>query len=179
MAAAAEKWGKDCMANSRGAPRLLVLCGETGVGKTMCLRGLSDYFTATRIRVWELTFWPKGPPEISFTLWSRWANLDPAKGEDADLFRELTRPDVLLLDDVGAEADRFKSGAAIANLTELLSRRAEKWTAISMNYLPETWVGTEAVPGRFGKRVGDRLLRNSTVIAIRNTPSWALTHRAP
>lgn len=121
-------------------------------------------------------FWKKGPPQVRYADWNRWANLDVADEGDNLAFEDLCEPDVLFLDDVGAEPDRYRSGLALANLTSLLSRREHRWTALTMNYLPETWVGTETVPGRFGKRVGDRLFRDSTIVALRSTPSWALSH---
>lgn len=156
--------------------RLLVVCGNNGTGKTRVLRGIQAFLKVNRISAWAAGWWQKGPMELRYADWQRWANLDTSKEEDAYAFEDLTSPDVLLLDDVGAEVDRYKSGLALSNLCQLLTQREGKWTALTTNYLPEQWVGTESAPGRFGKRVGDRLFRHSAIVTLRTTPSWALSH---
>jgi len=183
----AEKWGRDCMAcrqlelgGLKATPKLLVICGNNGTGKSKTLRGLFDYFRACRMEAWGRGFWKLGPPDVKLADWSRWATLPLTEADGGrPLFEDLFDPDVLLLDDVGVDTDRFRSGEALVNLTTLLTRREGKWTALTTNYLPETWVGTDAAPGRFGKRVGDRLYRDSVIVAIRSTKSWALTQRKP
>lgn len=168
------------MMSSTTYPKLLVLCGNNGTGKSQVLRGLSDYFRACRIESWGRGFWRLGPPDVKYADWSRWATL-PLVEKDGGrpLFEDLFDPDVLLLDDVGVDTDRFRSGEALVNLTALLTRREGKWTALTMNYLPETWAGTDTSPGRFGKRVGDRLFRDSVIVSMRTTKSWAIQQQKP
>lgn len=177
MVSTAAEWMANCLANIQGGPRLLVLCGNNGTGKTRVLRGLQDFLKRGRIDAWAAGWWPKNPPEVRYADWTRWANLDPSRTDEERMAMEdLNNPEVLLLDDIGAEVDRYKSGLALANLCDLLTARAWKWTAVTTNYLPENWVGTETAPGRFGKRVGDRLFRASLIVCLRTTPSWALAH---
>lgn len=171
-------WTLNCSHSTVGiAPRLLVLCGTNGVGKTMLLRGAWRYLRAVRVSAWEKGFWPM-PPSVRFALWDRYANLDRSKEEEDLCLRDLEEAEILLLDDVGAEADRFRSGLALSNLTTLLSAREGKWTALTTNYLPESWIGTDEKPGRFGRRAGDRLFRNSVIVVFRLTKSWALRKRS-
>ena len=173
----ARAWMNACLRNA-GPERLLVLCGNNGAGKTTVLRGLQRFLDAARIDAWDKGYWVDGPPSVKFADWHLWANLDPARAEEERLaLEDLCEVDVLLLDDVGAEVDRYKSGLPLANLSELFNRRAQKWTALTTNYLPEQWIGSETVMGRFGKRVGDRLFRHSIIVPLRHTPSYALTNR--
>lgn len=176
MLEAARGWAANVLANDPSAPRLLVLCGDNGIGKTSTLRGLNRMLKALRIAAWSCGWWKLGPPSLQYACWSLWANLDPAHSQEETMaLEDLWDADILLLDDIGAECDRYKSGLALSNLTVLLEKRAHKWTAVTCNYLPELWVGTEAVPGRFGKRAGDRLFRNSQIVPLRHTPSWSTT----
>lgn len=169
-------WTLACAARLGTERKTLVLCGTNGTGKTHLLRGAWRYLRAVRVSAWEKGYWPM-PPSVRFALWDRYANLDRSKEEEELCWRELEEEDILLLDDVGAEADRFRSGLALANLATLLSARAGKWTGITTNYLPETWCGTDAQPGRFGRRAGDRLYREARIVALRQTGSWALRQR--
>lgn len=174
MGRAGMTWASDALVNLAEAPHLLVICGTNGIGKTALLRGLKRFLSACRISAWSAGWWGH-PMDLRYAAWQLWANLDGNRSEEERLsFLELIEADVLLLDDVGAETDRYRSGLPLSNLGLLLGLREKKWTALTTNYLPENWVGTEAVPGRFGKRVGDRLFRNSTIVPLRHTPSWAL-----
>lgn len=177
---AALDWTGNVLRNVAAAPHLLVVCGPNGIGKTRVLRGCHRCLKAMRIGAWASGWWPLGPLQLRYADWNLWANLDWTRSDSDYLqFEDLCDPSVLLLDDVGSEVDKFRSGLALANLSELLTRREGKWTAITTNFFPEKWVGTEAAPGRFGKRVGDRLFRNSTIVCLRHTPSWSVRKARP
>jgi DNA replication protein DnaC len=73
---------------------------------------------------------------------------------------------LLVLDDIGTETDRFKSGDATCRLCDLLNRRENKFTVLTTNIPPADWLA------HWDARVSDRLLRNSAVVLIR-APSFA------
>lgn len=166
MTQAAEQFAKGCIGNRKDAPKTFVLSGKNGTGKTKILRGMHRYFDAARITCYEMGLWAKAPPQVDFVEWVRVAQVDPF--EDERYFEELCQPDILLLDDIGAETDPFKSATANSNLALLLGRREPKWTALTTNILPEDWVA------RWGKRVTERLHRHSTIVTIRKATSWSL-----
>jgi len=73
---------------------------------------------------------------------------------------------LLLLDDVGAEVDRYKSGEPTERLRALLDARAGHFTVISTNLPPAMW------SIRYDARVEDRMLRNSIIVDLHNVPPW-------
>lgn len=166
MSKAVEKWAKAAIQNKASWRHLFVLCGKNGTGKTMCLDGVHDYFKASRVTLWELRKWERDLPELTRIKWHKIAALD--RFDDVEIFEDVTRPELCLLDDVGSECDRFKSGLPTSNLAYILDARRDKWTFITTNVLPEEW------SAHWDRRVADRLHRNSVIITIRTTPSFAL-----
>ena len=75
---------------------------------------------------------------------------------------------LLIVDDIGAESDRFKSGKSTDALAYLLTRRQGRgFTMLTTNIAPTAWAS------RWDARVEDRLLRKSTVVDMSECPSWA------
>ena len=74
--------------------------------------------------------------------------------------------ELLVLDDVGAENDPWKRCAD--KLCQILSRREKKFTILTTNIKPESW------PAQFDGRITDRLLRNSVVVDLSSTESYAM-----
>jgi DNA replication protein DnaC len=85
----------------------------------------------------------------------------------ADVLEESMTADLLFLDDVGAESDKFKTGETVDAICQLLSRREGRWTVISLNYGPDKWVS------RFDPRVSDRLWRQTELLDLTGAPSWS------
>lgn len=162
----AEMWIRGCLVNRSGLPRLLPIAGANGIGKTAVLQGMHRYARAAYIDAWEKGCWGSAPPSIKYAAWCRVDDVDPRK--EPECWDELTETSILFLDDVGAERDRFKSDESLELLALLLGARLHKWTALTTNFLPDQW------PARFGKRVTDRLYRDASPLALRQTHSWSM-----
>ena len=76
------------------------------------------------------------------------------------------RADFLVIDDIGAESDRYKSGEAIDKLCQILSRREGMFTVVTTNVEPSNWSAL------LDARVADRLLRKSVVVDMFEVPSF-------
>lgn len=141
----------------------MILAGETGVSKTHTLKRIMALF-----RSWGMSIWMRGwghCPSIQFIEWSSIATQD-SKDHDF-LFEDACECDILLLDDLGSEIDKFKSNEPIERLRFLLGRREKKITAITTNVPVSMW------PQKWDQRVNDRLFRgNSTVVDLFGVPSY-------
>lgn len=101
-------------------------------------------------------------PAVSFIEWSTAST--PEKLDERSWIERLSEIDadsLVVVDDIGSEVDRFKTGANIERLCMLLNRRAGKFTIITTNHAPETWHQV------WDARVSDRLLRNSEVVRMK------------
>jgi DNA replication protein DnaC len=165
LAMAVERWCKRCITRD-AHPRLMVICGANGIGKSMAARAAARYVTCAAITGWEMGYWPE-PPRVRLIAWSRIAGVVPSErsGDGAawDLAIDM---DVVVLDDVGAEVDRFKNDLPVENLRLILEERRDKWTLITTNLFPEDFAD------KWDDRVADRLYRNSEVIALRSIQSY-------
>lgn len=128
--------------NRRG-PRCVVLCGESGVGKTMVMRNLYAWCGAVKITAWQRGGWPGNPPQSWMVYWPDVVASYQDQGKWDDLLPSLAEPSILFMDDVGRESDRFKSGDNKRILLSVLSHRQYKWTVVSTNKhpskFPEDW----------------------------------------
>ena len=89
-----------------------------------------------------------------FVRWpSRWHQLERSRDTSRDL-EDLITAEVLFLDDIGAEADRFKSRESTAILCDLLGAREMRFTFITTNIHRDKW------EEHWDMRVADRLARN-------------------
>jgi DNA replication protein DnaC len=102
---------------------------------------------------------------VEFVEWAKIVALEPiefriwlAGMEDCDL---------LCLEDIGAEVDRFKSGEPYERLRELLNEFKRNFLFITTNLMPEQW------GDKWDKRIADRLMRDSEIFAMRETESYA------
>lgn len=153
--------GKFCRDWFRGeAPYVLVLAGPSGCGKTHAMKGANRWANHARVTAADLKYWRR-PATIQ---WTQWPELIRAIVENsipmADGLSDSIEADILFLDDIGAESDKFRSAETTDALCQLLSRRERKWTLLSTNFQPETWAT------KFDVRVSDRLLRNSVLCDI-------------
>lgn len=133
-------------------PQWLVLSGGTGCGKTLLAKRALRVIRETSLDAYNAGLWGDRGRTCT-TAQADWPRLveitDDADYEDAA--RDLREADVVLLDDVGAETDRFKSGAPASRLRRLLSDLEHKWVLITTNLLPTQFMG------RWDARVASRL----------------------
>lgn len=140
--------------NERGDGNALVLDGPTGTGKTtvgrFCARAFNDYILEALSA--GLTKWRKSPlPSAAILNWSKFCRDMERQETGPWRLDEVLAADVIILDDVGAESDRFRSGGHKAELRDFLEECRNKWLMVSTNVPRKEW------PEAFGQRVASRL----------------------
>jgi hypothetical protein len=154
LAAWAGYFVRRTLRNDRSGGTWLVLEGPTGTGKTMvgrfCVRAFNDF--AFDCILAGKAKWPQGKkPRAELVSWSRFCLQSELHGDGPSRIDDARDNDVVVLDDVGAEADRFRSGSSKAMLRDFLEACERKWLLISTNIPKADWL--EA----FGARVADRM----------------------
>jgi DNA replication protein DnaC len=138
-------------------PHPVVLAGQSGTGKTFAMRGAHKWIKRARILAAERNHWT-WPPIIQWTNWPQLIRpVVEGQTSMADALQDSMQADILFLDDIGAESDKYKSAENVDALCQLLSKREKKWTLITTNFRTEQW------DQQFDARVADRLMRNSIV----------------
>jgi DNA replication protein DnaC len=144
---------------------LLVLAGDSGTGKTHSAKAIHRFATAASMSAYDLGHWRNGPPDVSYCAWAEFIDAESSMWE-----RQLIETSMAILDDVGSESDRYRSGASVDRLCRILSARDGKSTVITTNLGVEEWAARD-------KRVADRLLRGSDYVKIEGVQSWALRNK--
>ena len=138
--------------NDRSGGTMLMLEGPTGTGKTtvgrFCKRAFNDY--SLDVALGGLGAWSlHRKPSAGFVSWSKFCRSDD--NEKKYQLQDLLENEVLIIDDVGSESDRYKSGEHKSMLRDFLESCEFKWLLISMNIPKKDWLDV------FGARVADRL----------------------
>jgi len=136
LAVTCEAFLKAAGRNKRDRGTWLVIAGPTGVGKSHALRRCRRFLANHAVSFWSEGLWP-AVPSVLFAVWSRICELP--KDEWDDWLYDLRRASVVLLDDVGSEVDRFRSGEPAERLRVTLEECWSKWLAISTNAAPANW----------------------------------------
>lgn len=161
-AKACESLAKRFRLNKRDPFTLLVLAGGTGCGKSHLARGVYRWTSAIAIDAWAAGYWPRQVPSTAFLDWPGFVESD----QDG-VARDLAEADLAVLDDVGAEVDRFKNGAPTETLRRFLELRAGRFTVVTTNVPVSQW------DKRWDARVADRLYRRSFIVDMIDMPSWS------
>lgn len=115
----------------------VIFSGESGCGKSRLARRASRIIRETAVDAWAGGIWPK-PPTVVFSDWPRLCEIkDQEDYEEAA--RDLREADVIALDDLGAETDRFRSGEPLSRLRRLLSDLEGKAVIITTNLRSTEW----------------------------------------
>lgn len=137
--------------NNRVDGTQLVLSGKTGCGKSHVARR-----TFEQLQVWGVDMsltsgWAGHFPFSAFVDWSEMAEADDNERFENALY-EVNKSDIIILDDVGAESDRFKNGINASRLRRVLSKCEYKWLLVTTNLTKPQFDETYDV------RVADRLV---------------------
>jgi Cdc6-like AAA superfamily ATPase len=132
----------------------MVLEGPPGTGKStvgkFCVKAFNscgpDLMT-TYGGNWNVSH----KPNAIYVNWSKFCQRAEADGDGPDMIRELKENSVIVLDDVGADVDRFKTGANKHMLKDLLDAFDKRWVMISTNVPKSKWVDA------FGERAASRM----------------------
>lgn len=151
--------------NRAPGQRHLIIAGHNGVGKTHVAESL--YRWANAIKIDSFLKWKTGSqvPRIEKFEWAKVVSLETSEFRLWLLDRSETQ--LLFLEDVGAEVDRFKTSEPIERLRQVLDDFKNKFLVITTNFGPDEW------ETKFDLRVADRLLRHSKIITLTETPSFA------
>lgn len=152
-----------------GKPKVLVLAGNSGCGKTHMAKHLWRWAMDVAVNAWERGYWI-GPPSTAWLTWQEVCDsLESTKMTMEETLRQSCAASLLFVDDAGAESDRFKSGKSIDAFCYLLTRRqGVGHTLITTNHAPGDWAK------RWDARVEDRLMRDSVIVDMTGCPSWAM-----
>lgn len=163
MADEVSGWAKRFFNNVRER-RIMTIIGLVGVGKTHTAEKMFQWAKAISITAWDGGNWPH-PPRIEWVEWGKVAFLDH---KEFQRWMDGTFDiDLLFIEDIGAEVDRYKSGEPTERLREVLNEFKNKWIFITTNVFPEDW------KIKWDERVADRLMRNSTMAVLRESKSFA------
>lgn len=160
---AAEKFCGNFYANDIH-PSLLVMIGDNGFGKTHTLKSIHRFCSMAAQAAFDKGNW--GKDKVPSTKYVNWPEVcaEFEKKNDSAL-PELFAVDLLCIDDIGAESDPW--GNCKDKLCQVLTRREQKFTAVTTNIVPENWAT------RFDNRINDRLIRNASHILIEGVGSYA------
>lgn len=163
MAIRAKAWAKKVYAPLTPGPRLLVLVGPTGTGKTHVMNALRKWADHICFDVFEKRIWGK-PLDRFYALWPEMA--DTFKTGEFGSVANMMQSDLLFLDDVGAEHDPTQ--LATGKFYQILSKREGKFTVITTNVEVSGWVK------RWDVRIRDRLFRGSVIVDLTGVKSYSL-----
>lgn len=131
-----ERWIKAAATNQRTTTRWVALCGGPGTGKSHSLKAAYAFLRAHGVSLWPK--WHKDrPPQVVFRTWSK--VVGASTGHWLDFEEEVQSARFVLLDDVGSETDRYRTGEPAERLRLILEMCAAKWVLISTNLTRETF----------------------------------------
>jgi DNA replication protein DnaC len=146
---------------------VLVLVGNPGCGKTHTAKAIWKFCDSTAFSAYASghgqTWTGARVPSTKFASWPEIAV--ELAGKNTSSLPELSGADLVVIDDIGAENDDWKT--ATSHLCSVLSAREHRFTVVTTNIGPEAWAE------RFDCRVADRLIRNSVIVDLRKVPSYS------
>lgn len=144
--------------------RLLVVWGVNGTGKTHGLRGVARWARAVSPGLMSV---PRPNHVVPLLIeWRHWPTvIEGFKRGEWEALDDCLDAGLVILDDIGAGHDPSRVG--VDKLCQLLSRRENRWTMVSLNTEPSAWDEV------FDRRVASRLFRNSVVLDMSGVPDYA------
>ena len=134
--------------NDRSKGTHLLISGNTGTGKTTACRKVADQFRIRAIDAMCEGNW--GGFRVPGVEVRDWAQLCGHPNFD-EVLDDLSRAALVLLDDIGAETDRFKQGEVTDKLRRTLEATQNRWVLATTNLTPK------AMGERYDARVTSRL----------------------
>lgn len=145
-----EAWIKAAATNDAAAKsKWMVLSGSPGCGKTHAIKAAYRFLRDHNGMLWPRYY--RSPVNVVCYTWSRIVGLGPLSWNDIE--EEVRAAKIVLVDDIGSEVDRYKSGEPAERLRSFLELAAPKWLAMTTNVLRKDFAHT------FDARVQSRLER--------------------
>jgi DNA replication protein DnaC len=164
-----EAFTRHSLRNTARRVRWLVVGGETGSGKTHAAKRIVRRFRDCRIWAWEAGYWGGSIPNAAFWRWQKLAELE--EDEWKEVLEEITGgnqlrgADLLVIDDLGAETDKYRSGVPVARLQTVLEVMEFRWLVVTTNVTRAQW------EKRWDKRISSRL-QAAAYVNLFNVPDY-------
>lgn len=147
----AESFLKGACLNTPTARRWALIAGPCGTGKSHVARAVSRFFKAHAIDLYCDGPW-RISDSIPIAYFRDWKLLTTRTDMDFDAALDaIDAAALVVLDDIGSEVDRFKSGLPTERLLRVLDACADKFLLMTTNATIEQW------PKAFDARIASRL----------------------
>lgn len=169
LALTAEAFVRHAIRNSPRRTRWLVIGGQTGSGKTHAAKRVVRRFKDCATWAWEQGYWGGAWPCGVFWRWQKLADMEESEwaGAMGDIsgVENQRGADLLALDDLGAETDRYKSGTPTARLQTVLETMERRWLLVTTNVPRQQW------RDRWDRRISSRL-EAAAYVSLFNVPDY-------
>lgn len=170
LAECCERFVRSCLRDIRDRGTWFVVSGQTGCGKTHCAEAIRRYYDTRRISCWSMG-WLGTATHVPAPIFAHW----PAICELNDIafaewFEDVGPARLVIIDDFGAESERYRNGANDSRLLRVLEAcdpRHGKWFFGTTNIPRFEWTN------RYDQRIADRL-RSGAHIGLFDVPSYRL-----
>lgn len=149
LAETGERFARRCVLNDRSKGFQLVLHGPCGTGKSHVAKAVAKFIESWAVDMCCEVFHRTRAVSVFRRDWPKLAAM--TKDEDFhEAISDLASAYLVVLDDVGAETDKFKTGLASDRLRRVLGECEFKWLLITTNVPKPQW------SQRFDERVASR-----------------------
>lgn len=165
MATWVEAWTRAAAMNKRDKGTFMVLAGPPGTGKTHACRMAGRFLRDHAIDFWMQGHWTgkSSVPALQWAVFSKAAGLE--RREWDDWLADCADASWIILDDVGSETDRYRSGEPAERLRRVLDLGRSRFLLVSTNVAPVGWKDA------FDARVADRMAAAKT-LDLTGAPSF-------
>lgn len=134
----AEMFTKWCALNYRANGHWLVIHGPVGCGKSHAAKRIARYIRDNAVDLHMIQSGGQGVPTVYSRDWSKLVSINDDVAFDAAT-EDIADATLVVLDDIGAEVDRYKDGQPAARLRRVLEACRNKWLVLTTNVSRNDW----------------------------------------